>query len=175
MQLDPIIDTAALQASAKIVLAAALCYGCISDIRRLRIPDSVWLIVIATFFFNYWLRGGAPEGLAPHLWAGAIAFALTYSVYLAGILSGGDVKLISALALWGGLRDGMAFMIVMALIGGLLALLLLALRKSMARWPAIEPYVPSRRLKAWARRRIYPYGIAICLAGLIFIPTFFAP
>jgi hypothetical protein len=45
----------------------------------------------------------------------------------------------------------------------------------MARWPAIKPYIPSRRLKAWARRRIYPYGIAICLTGLIFIPTFFAP
>jgi prepilin peptidase CpaA len=174
MQLEPIIDTAALQAGAKIVLAAALCYGCISDIGRLRIPDSVWLIAIATFFFNYWL-GAAPEGLAPHLWAGGIAFAFTFGIYLTGVLGAGDVKLISALALWAGLRDGMAFMIVMALIGGLLALLLLALRKSMARWPAIKPYIPSRRLKAWARRRIYPYGIAICLTGLIFIPTFFAP
>ena len=174
MQPDALFDPAALQAGTKIVLALALCHGCISDIRRLRIPDSVWLIAIATFFFNYWLRG-APEGLAPHLWAGGIAFAFTFGIYLAGVLGAGDVKLISALVLWAGLRDGMAFMIVMALIGGLLALLLLALRKSMARWPAIKPYIPSRRLKAWARRRIYPYGIAICLAGLIFIPTFFAP
>lgn len=174
MQLEALFDPAALQAGTKIVLALALCHGCISDIRRLRIPDSVWLIVLATFFFNYWLLG-VPGGVAPHLWAGGIAFALTFGIYLAGVLGAGDVKLISALALWAGLRDGMAFMIVMALIGGLLALLLLALRKSMARWPAIKPYIPSRRLKAWARRRIYPYGIAICLAGLIFIPTFFAP
>ncbi len=100
MQPEALFDPAALQAGTKIVLAAALCHGCISDIRRLRIPDSVWLIVIATFFFNYWLRG-APEGLAPHLWAGGIAFAFTFGIYRAGVLGAGDVKLISALVLWG--------------------------------------------------------------------------
>ncbi len=171
---DALLDTATLEAGTKFVLAAALGYGCISDIRRLRLPDSVWLVTLATFFFHYWLQG-AQESLAPHLWAGGIVFALTYAICLWGVLGGGDVKLISALVFWGGSRDGLVFLTVMALIGGLIALALLILRASMARWPCVKPYIPSRRLKAWARHRMYPYGIAICLAGLILIPTFFAP
>ena len=174
MQLDPIATTAALQAGIKIVLAAALCYGCISDIRRLRIPNAVSLIAIALFFVHHFAQA-APGSLAPHLWVGGIAFLFTFGLFWAGFMGAGDVKLISALMLWGGVRDGPAFLVAMALIGGLLAAMLLALRKSMAVWPAIKPYIPSRRVKAWARRGIFPYGIAICVAGLIFIPAFFAP
>ncbi len=174
MQLDPISGAAALQAGIKIVFAAALCYGCLSDIRRLRIPDAVSLTVIALFILNRLLEAG-PGSLAPHLWVGGGAFLFTFGLYLAGLMGAGDVKLISALMLWGGTRDGPAFLIVMALIGGLIAALLLLLRLSMAAWPAIKPYIPSRRVKAWARRRIFPYGIAICVAGLLFIPAFFAP
>jgi prepilin peptidase CpaA len=175
MQPGVLFDTATLQAGAKIVLAAALCHGCISDIRRLRLPNSVWLIVLAAFFFNYWLLG-ARQDLMPHFQVGAIAFACTFGIYLLiGGFGAGDVKLISALVFWGGPRDGLAFVFIMTLIGGLFALLLLALGKSMARWPAIEAFIPSRRVKAWARRRIFPLGVPICVAGLICIPSFFAP
>ncbi len=175
MPLGALVDTATLQTAAKIVLAAALCHGCVSDIRRLRLPNSVWQIALATFFFNYWLLG-ARQDLMPHFQAGAIAFACTFGIYLLiGGLGAGDVKLISALVFWGGPRDGLVFVFIMTLIGGLFALVLLVLGKSMARWPAIEPYIPSRRVKAWARRRIFPFGVPICVAGLICIPLFFAP
>jgi prepilin peptidase CpaA len=173
MQLEALFDVATLQAGTEIVFAATLCYGCISDIRRLRIPNAVSLIVIALFFVNY-LAQPAPGSLAPHLWAGGIAFLVTFALYMAGAMGAGDVKLISALMLWGGVRDGPDFLVVMALIGGLLAGPLLALRKAMAVWPAVKRYIPSRRVKAWARRGIFPYGIAICIAGLISIPAFFA-
>jgi hypothetical protein len=63
----------------------------------------------------------------------------------------------------------------MAFTGGIIAVLLMALRKAMTVWPAVKAYIPSRRLKAWARRRIFPYGVPICVAGLICIPLFFAP
>lgn len=171
---DPMSGIAALQAATKIAFAAALCYGCASDIRRLRIPNAVSLVVVALFFVNYWLQP-APAGLTQHLWVGGIAFLVTFGLYVAGFIGAGDVKLISALMLWGGVRDGPDFLVVMALIGGLLAGLLLVLRKSMAVWPAVKQYIPSRRVRAWARRGIFPYGIAICVAGLLFIPAFFGP
>ena len=168
------LDTATLDTGLEIALAATLCYGGVSDIRHLRIPNAVSLIAIALFFLHYWLSPAA-GGLAPHLWAFGIAFLVTFGLYAAGFMGAGDVKLISALMLWGGVRDGPDFLVVMALIGGLLAGLLLALRKAMAVWPAVKQYIPSRRVKAWARRGIFPYGIAICVAGLLFIPSFFAP
>ncbi|MGO9172166.1 MAG: prepilin peptidase [Rhodomicrobium sp.] len=173
MRLTYVFDAETLQAITKIIYAAALCYGCISDVRRFKIPNAVSLVVAALFFFNYWLLD-APGSLTQHLAAGGIGFILTFGLYVAGIMGAGDVKLISALMLWGGDRDGPAFLIIMTLIGGLFAGLLLIARKSMALWPSAHRYIPSRRLKAWARRGIFPYGIAICIAGLILIPSFFA-
>jgi len=157
----------------KVTFAGVLCYGCISDIRRLQIPNAVSLVVAVLFFFNYWLFS-TPEGLTQHLVAGGGAFLFTFAFYVAGVMGAGDVKLISALMLWGGVRDGPAFLIIMALIGGLLAGLLLLLRISMAAWPSAHLYIRSRRLRVWARRGIFPYGIAICLSGLILLPSFFA-
>ena len=174
MRIADIPDTETLQVIIKIIYAAALFYGCYSDIRRLQIPNAVSLVVLALFFFNYWLLQ-SPGNLMQHLLAAGIAFALTFGLYLAGGMGAGDVKLISALMLWGGATDGPAFLLIMTLIGGLFAGLLLALQKAMAVWPSIHRYFPSRRLKAWARRGIFPYGVAICIAGLLCIPSFFAP
>ncbi|MFZ0572412.1 MAG: prepilin peptidase [Rhodomicrobium sp.] len=172
MEILNIVDTETSQSVIEIIFAAALCYGFYSDVRRLQIPNAVSLIVLALFFFNYWL---VPSGtLTQHLLAGGIAFALTFGLYVASAMGAGDVKLISALMLWGGVKDGPAFLLIMTLIGGLFAGLLLAVRKSMAVWPSIHSYIPSRRLKAWARRGIFPYGVAICIAGLILMPSFFA-
>ncbi|MGO9547806.1 MAG: prepilin peptidase [Rhodomicrobium sp.] len=174
MHLTYFFDSGPLEAIAKIIFAGALCYGCISDIRRLQIPNMVSLIVLALFFCHHWLL--APqESLAPHLLAGGATFVLTFSLYVAGIMGAGDVKLISVLMLWAGLRDGPAFLIFMTLIGGLFAALLLIIRTLLTRWPPVHRYIPSRRLKAWARRGIFPYGIAICIAGLISATSFFSP
>ncbi|MGO9473263.1 MAG: prepilin peptidase [Rhodomicrobium sp.] len=174
MHLTDIADTATQQTIIKIIYAATLCYGCISDIRRLQIPNSVSLGIFGLFFLNNWLQT-QPESLIPHAVAGGTAFLLTFGLYLAGAMGAGDVKLISALMFWGGVRDGPAFLIVMAVIGGLAAALLLTLQKTMAVWPSVHRFIPSRRLKAWASRGLFPYGIAICIAGLILMPAFFAP
>ncbi len=153
--------------------AAALCYGCVSDIRSFKIPNAVSLAVIALFFLHHWLL--APqESITPHLIAGGGAFVLTFAVYVLGFMGAGDVKLISALMLWAGDRDGFLFLIVMTLIGGLLAVLLLLIRKSMTLWPSVAGFIKSHRLKTWARLGVFPYGIAICTAGLILMPVLFA-
>ncbi len=174
MHLTDIADTATQQGVIKIIYAATLCYGCISDIRRLQIPNSVSLGIFGLFFLSNWLQS-QPESLIPHAVVGGIAFVLTFGLYLAGAMGAGDVKLISALMFWGGVRDGPVFLIIMTFIGGLTAALLLALRKTMAVWPSVHRFIPSRRLKAWATRGVFPYGIAICVAGLIVMPIFFPP
>jgi len=163
----------ALRIMVETAYAAALCYGFISDVRSLKIPNAVCLGVLALFFLNYWLLT-PQDGIAQHLIAGGAAFAVTFAIYAAGIMGAGDVKLISALMLWAGSRDGLAFLIVMTFIGGLMAGLLLILQKAMALWPAASRYIKPKRLKTWARLGIFPYGIAICAAGLILMPSFFA-
>jgi prepilin peptidase CpaA len=162
-----------LQIIIKIVYAATLCYGCISDIKSLKIPNAVSVIVLALFILNYLLFGAA-DILTKHVIVACSALLLGFGIFAAGLMGAGDIKLISALMLWAGPQNGFDFLIIMTFAGGLFASLLLITRSSMAIWPSAQNYIPSRRIRAWAQRGIFPYGIAICTAGLVLMPSFFA-
>ncbi len=163
------VPTLAIEA----LYAATLCYGLFSDYKRFIIPNAVSLTVAGLFFLRHWLV--APQDpLAPHLIAGAAAFALFLAPYFLGQMAAGDVKLISALMLWAGARDGLPMLLIMTVIGGVLAALLLIARKSISNWPSVSGFLPAR-VGRWARLGIMPYGLAICIAGLALTPAFFAP
>ena len=157
----------------KVAYAATLSYGCISDIKSLKLPNAASVIVVALFFLNFSLSP-SPESLVNHFSVAGAALLVGFGVYAAGFMGAGDIKLITALMLWAGSRDALAFLIVMTFAGGVFASLLLIARKSMAVWPSTQNYIPSRRFRTWAQRGIFPYGIAICAAGLLLMPSFFA-
>jgi prepilin peptidase CpaA len=166
-------DTQDLHLLLKILYAGALCYGCVSDIKSLKIPNAVFLAVLALFLLNYWFFAPSHD-LTGHFLSAGLALLLGFVIYALGAMGAGDIKLIAALMLWAGTRDGLAFLFVMAMVGGLCAGVLLITRKLIAVWPSTYKYIPSRRLKNWATRGIFPYGIAICTAGLLLMPAFFA-
>jgi len=76
------------------------------------------------------------------------AFVLAFAL---GQMGGGDVKLIGALALWLPFQPLARMLMVMALVGGVLTLLLLAERWWRREKAAIE----------------VPYGVAIVIAALV--------
>jgi prepilin peptidase CpaA len=162
-----------LQILLKSIYAITLCHALLSDIRHLKIPNHVSLIIIIVFVAHNYLLDDQAK-LTRNLGVALFGLLLMLGFYAAKVMGAGDVKLISALLLWAGVRDAPAFLTIMALIGGISAALLLALRKTLIIWPPVSAYVPSRRLKAWASRGIFPYGIAICLAGLAMMPAFFS-
>lgn len=91
-----------------------------------------------------------------------LVFAVGYIIFSLRVMGGGDVKLITVLALWVGWgMPLMEFMIMFGLIGGVFTLFLLAVRKA-------EPYLPWK--KRLATPRLFqkgapvPYGVAIGLA-----------
>jgi len=161
-----------VQTVIKALYAAALCYGLISDVKSLKIPNEVPIALSALFFLNYWLAPGG--SLWHHLLPGALGFLVTFIFYFAGVMGAGDVKLISALMLWAGTRDALAFLLLMSIIGGVFAGLLLIAGRLIALSVIADRFIPSRRFKNWAQRGIFPYGVAICAAGLILMPSFFA-
>ena len=174
MNLAPLWHAENFQILIKIMYAAALCYGCISDVKSLKIPNAVSVIVLALFFLDYGLSEPRVD-LTKHMIIAGVALLLGFGVFAAGFMGAGDIKLITALMLWAGPRDAFAFLIVMTFAGGLFAGLLLITRTTMSVWPSAQHYIPSRRLRTWAERGIFPYGIAICSAGLLLMPAFFAP
>ncbi|MBS0482732.1 MAG: prepilin peptidase [Proteobacteria bacterium] len=137
-------------------LAIALLIAAFTDLRRRQIDN--WLnAAIAATAPLYWLAAGYslwPDvvyqlGLATAVFAVfAVLFALRW-------MGGGDVKLLTALALWIAPHWFLKMLVVMALVGGLLTIV-------------IGAWHIARRQRD---RVAIPYGVAIATAGLWVIVT----
>ena len=148
-----------VQVMIMIVLAVTV-LGCISDIRSLRIPNAYSLIVIACFVPAW---SAEPRNFAPlwdHLAAMAIIFSITYAMFTAGMMGGGDSKFGTALGLWVGLKGLLPFVFYMALMGGILGAVALGLRnKKLFSNPIPGSWVEQLQ----SGQNAVPYGVAISL------------
>ncbi|WP_254434856.1 prepilin peptidase [Magnetospirillum sp. UT-4] len=128
------------------VLGAALVDAVVSDLRCRRIPDRDPLLAAAAF------AGLAALGALPltHLAAAAVVLAGGFVLFAKGLWGGGDAKLAAALGLFVGFAGMPRFLVVMALAGGILAVVVLVLRR-----------LPGGA----ARSAELPYGVAIAAAG----------
>jgi len=140
-------------------LAIALLFAAFTDLRHRRIDN--WLNAgIALGAPLFWLASGmGPGDAAWQLGLGLVTFAVLSGMFALRMMGGGDVKLLTALALWIEPRQFLDLLVVMALAGGLLTIL-------FGCW-----HVMRRR-----RDRIaIPYGIAIAGAGLWALVTTYLP
>jgi prepilin peptidase CpaA len=131
-------------------LAIALIYACIDDWRR-RIIENWLTLGIALVAPIFWWSNGWTFGAMGIQVAMAIVLFLIFLIFfMLGMMGGGDVKLIAALALWFPVPDMMRLLMVMAILGGLLTLGMMIRHKLRKDEAPLE----------------VPYGIAIALAGL---------
>ncbi len=139
-------------------LAALLVVAVWGDLTRFTIPN--WLnAAIALLAPAYWY--GAQFGLGEigiQLALAAVVLLVFAGAFALGVMGGGDVKMLGALALW--LRPDQLVMmfVVMSLAGGVLTVVLLARHKLLRREGQPE----------------IPYGVAISLAAclLFYEPIF---
>lgn len=132
-------------------LAIALLVAACTDIRRRQIDN--WLNAgIALGAPLFWWASGLTlwPGVAWQLGVAAITFAVLLGLFALRAMGGGDVKLLTALALWIEPTWFVRLLVIMALIGGVLTIVLWA-------WHALR----KRR-----DRIAVPYGVAISSAGL---------
>ena len=140
-------------------LAIALVIAAVTDLRRRQIDN--WLnAAIAAGAPLFWLASGLSLGAVGL----QIAVALAVLVVLAGLfamgaMGGGDVKLLTALALWIEPTGFLKLLIIMALLGGVLTIVFGA-------WHI------ARRNK---QKIAIPYGIAIATAGLWTLASLYLP
>lgn len=96
------------------------------------------------------------------------AFAIGFIIFILRVMGGGDVKLLAAVMLWIGQKEAMMFLFLVGVLGGALALLLLAGRP-------IVPWLYSRFRNPPPIPRVLtmgepvPYGLAIAGALLILL------
>lgn len=137
-----------------VVFVVALLDAALGDLRRFRIPNRVPLLLLAAFVPAA-LAGGMTGGeWLSHLGTGVISFIVAATLFALGVWGGGDAKLFPAVALWIGPAGLLRFLLVMGVVGGLVALAVLAGRRAEA-----GDFRPALRSRV-------PYGIAIAAGGL---------
>jgi prepilin peptidase CpaA len=143
-----------------LVFAVLLIVAAAQDALRLRISNVTVLLVIAAA-----VAAAVIAGLQIDLWQNlAVFFVLLVAgtpLFAAGKLGGGDVKLLAAVGLWFSIKSAAWMLIAVLLAGGVLAIVVLALRAFSWSEAARERAVILRPKGG------IPYGVAIAAGALI--------
>lgn len=143
-----------------LVFALLLIAGAAEDSARLRISNLTCLLILVGAIVAVAVLG--PEvAIWQNLAVFGVLLALGMPLFAAGKFGGGDVKLLVATGLWFDLEGGLLMLITVLLAGGVLALLIIAIR-TFGWSEAARDRV--QLLKAGAG---VPYGVAIAVGTLL--------
>ena len=147
-----------------LLFPAALVYAAVSDLASYQIPNWLSLAIVVDFVAAAVVGSLDIAAIGWHLSAGVAVLVAGMLLFARGIVGGGDAKLMAACAVWVGWSGLLRFCLVVAVIGGLFALLVVGLRRVELR-PSWVEWAWLRRLRS-AERGI-PYGVAIGIAGVV--------
>ena len=133
------------------MLAIALLVAAFTDLRSRRIGNWLTGAIALGAPLVWWASGLAPwPDVALQVGVAALTFAVLAALFAIRAMGGGDVKLLTALALWIEPLQFVRLILAMALLGGVLTI-------AFGAW-----HVMRRQREKLA----IPYGVAISLAGL---------
>lgn len=142
------------------LLSVLLVIASVSDIRHRRIPN--WSVLAIAALFIPWAFFVNPASVLPSLSAGAVALVIGLILYAFRIVGAGDSKLLAVVALFAGMDHLLQLMVLIALVGGVIALISLAAR------PTRAMVMLHMRGKGDFGRGI-PYGVAIAVATICIV------
>lgn len=154
-----------------VITFGAVAMAAWNDMRAFRIPNMISGLVVLGFVLAYtgaYLVPGATvplfQPLLSHVLAAGVMFALTLVLFAVGSIGAGDAKFASALALWVGVTALPLYIFYMSLVGGLMGIFTLLLK----RW---KPFRTVREgtwvASAQAGMNRIPYGLAIAIGFFI--------
>lgn len=146
---------------------AVMAFAAASDLLTMTISNRVSLALALGFFLAAFLIGMPYAEMGEHMLAALIVLAVAFACFAFGWIGGGDAKLAAATALWFGFSHLMDYLLLAAILGGVLTLVLLALRQ----WPLPSPLARQPWIaRLHAVNSGIPYGIALAIAGLMVYP-----
>jgi prepilin peptidase CpaA len=149
------------------VYVLCICYAIVSDFRSLVIPNWIVIVLVSTFavFAATQLE---PTAILIHVAVAVFVLLFFLGFFIAGWIAGGDVKLMTAIALWTGVEHGANFVLLTALLGSALALALLQIKKfGFPVGGGLGNTWLIQRVSVLAETSQCPYGIAIGAAALL--------
>jgi prepilin peptidase CpaA len=146
-----------------ILLAAAAGW----DLASFTIPNFLQGLLIVCFMaFAVTVHLGAPD-ISSHLIAGFVGLLVGFALFALGYIGGGDAKLFAAVVLWLGLKDLMPYTLVATVLGGVLTLALVALRRlPLPAFFARQAWL----LRLHDNKAGIPYGVALAAGVFVILP-----
>lgn len=154
-----------------VTFLALLTWAAVSDYYSYLIPNSLSIAAALLFFVHVLSAGsgaGVPGAGVPGVdWVGGLmtggaVFFVGVVMFSLRLVGGGDVKLLSAAALWAGPTQIIDMLLITGLAGGVLSLAMMTTLRLYR--PGPEETMAS--LPGFSTRKQYiPYGIAIATGG----------
>jgi len=133
------------------MLAAMLVIAAATDIRSRIISNRLNAAIALLAPLYWWSAGLSPwPDMAIQLGLGLSVLILFAALFAAGMMGGGDVKMLAAIALWLPAGALLSLLMIMALLGGVVTIVTVIHHRMTRRIGQVE----------------IPYGVAIALAGL---------
>ena len=151
----PFIDIA--RWTVLVLLTLVLGYAAAIDMRERRIPN--WTVLAVAGLYIGWAIVGPSVSFVGSLAAALIVFMFTVGLYLLKVVGAGDSKLVTVVALFIGLQHLPVFVLMMSVVGGMLALFILAMSPRR-----VLVIIQTRGQVGFGRS--VPYGVAIALAAV---------
>lgn len=134
-----------------LLLAAMLVCAAVTDLRARIISNKLNAAIALLAPLYWWGMGLSPwPDMAIQVALSVGVFAVFAGLFALGMMGGGDVKMLAALALWLPAGALVSLLVLMALLGGVVTVATMIHHRLARREGVIE----------------IPYGVAIALAGL---------
>ena len=138
------------------------------DLASFTIPNFLNAALLAVFALFALAAGLGLAAIGWHLLAGLAGLMLGFALFALGYVGGGDAKLFAVTALWLGFKDLVPYLLVASIAGGVLTLVVLALRRVPLPLPLLR--------HAWIAKLHdgssgIPYGVALAAGVFILLPS----
>ncbi len=151
-----------------VAFPAFMAFAAASDLVTMTISNRVSLALVASFIVLALALGLPLAAIGWHFGIALVVLAVTFGLFAAGWIGGGDAKLAAATALWIGPGVIMEYLLIASVFGGLLTLAILEVRRRpMPMFAVAWPWFT----KLHNEKSGVPYGIALAASGLIVYPS----
>lgn len=147
-----------------LVFPALMAFAASSDLFTMRISNRLILAIVAAFAVAALVTGMPLDQIGLHLAAGFVVLAVGFTCFAFGWIGGGDAKLAAVTTLWLGFGLTLPYLLYAGVLGGVLTLLILLLRR-LPLTPFLARYRWLERLHS--PKSGVPYGIALAIAGML--------
>ncbi|MEL6783752.1 MAG: prepilin peptidase [Pseudomonadota bacterium] len=155
--------------AALIIFPLCMVFATFYDVFTMTIPNRITLALVVTYAVLAPFSGLAFATIAWSIGIAFIVLVMGFALFSAGVMGGGDAKLLSASALWFGSAFTLEYIVIASVLGGLLTLFIIVAR-SMPVPPRLMNVEWITRLHD--KKQGVPYGAALGPAALIvFVDT----